>query len=310
MSNSSRATAVRRARIAVLAALVALVAALTAQSARADLPVVYNFPTALAAGTFAPNADPAGSNDWSCRPSAAHPRPVVLVHGTVENKRINWGALSPLLKNNGWCVFALNYGEHLPGPFKGLSSIPDSAIELAGFVDRVLSATGAREVDIVGHSQGGMMPRWYLKFDPTAPARVHTLVGLAPSNHGTTLLGLSTLGRFIPGVSGILSAGAPALEDQRAGSWMNRTLDAGGDTIAGVDYTVIASIYDEVVTPYTNAFLRGATNITLQSGCIVNFTEHLGIAYDRRALRMTLNALDPANARTPPCVPTLAGVGG
>lgn len=306
MRKITHAAAGRRALLVLLAALLTLV---VAPAARADLPVVYNFPTALAIGSVAPNTDPPGSNDFGCRPSAAHPRPVVLVHGTVENKFINWNALSPLLKNNGYCVFALNYGAYLPGPYLGLSHIPDSARELSGYVDRVLSATGAREVDIVGHSQGGMMPRWYVKYLGGA-AKVDKLVGLTPSNHGTTLLGISTLGRFIPGASAILNAGAPALEDQRLGSTFNRTLDAGGDTIAGVTYTVIASRYDEVVTPYTQSFLSGATNITLQSGCILNLTEHLGVAYDRRALRMTLNALDPSTARTPPCVPTLPGIGG
>lgn len=309
MSVSPRAVA-HRARIAVLAALVALLSALAAATARADLPVVYNFPTALTAGTLAPDADPLGANDFSCRPSAAHPYPVVLVHGTVENKLVNWAALSPLLKNNGYCVYALNYGEYLPGPYKGLSHIPDSAVELSAYVDRVLRASGASKVDIVGHSQGGMMPRWYINYLGGA-AKVHALVGLTPSNHGTTLSGISTLGRYIPGASAILSAGAPALEDQRLGSVFNADLDAGGDTQPGVAYTVIASRYDEVVTPYTNSFLSGATNITLQSGCsLLNFTEHLGVAYDRRALRMVLNALDPAHARTPPCVLTVPGVGG
>ncbi len=310
MSISPRMAAHRHARLAVLAALVALCfAALTAATARADLPVVYNFPVALAAGTVAPNADPAGSNDWSCRPSSAHPYPVVLVHGTLENKRMNWGALSPLLKNNGYCVYALNYGAYQPGPYLGLNDIDESAVELGGFVNRVLSSTGASRVDIVGHSQGGMMPRYYINF-LGGNTTVHTLVGLTPSNHGTTLDGLSSFGRLIPAVSSILEAGAPALEQQRQGSDFNRTLDASGDTVAGVNYTVIASQYDEVVTPYTNSYLRGATNINLQSGCIINFTEHLGVAYDRRALRMTLNALDPANRRTPPCVPTTPINGG
>jgi triacylglycerol esterase/lipase EstA (alpha/beta hydrolase family) len=308
----SRAADRRRAlAAAVLAVLTAVLLALAPAAARADLPVIYNFPTGLALGTVAPNADPPGAGDFGCRPSAAHPRPVVLVHGTLENKLLNWNALSPLLKNNGYCVFALNYGAWWPGPYLGLAPVADSAAQLSAYVDRVLAATGAREVDLVGHSQGGMMPRWYVKYLGGA-AKVHTLVGLTPSNHGTTLLGLSTLARFIPGASTVLLWGGPALEDQRLGSSFNRTLDAGGDTVSGVTYTVIASRYDEVVTPYTNSFLSGpsVTNITLQSGCIVNFTEHLGVAYDRRALRMTLNALDPGGARTPPCVPTLPGVGG
>ena len=77
---------------------------------------------------------------------------------------------------------------------------PASAGELNAFVDKVLAATGAAEVDLVGHSQGGMMPRYYLKFLGGA-AEVHTLVGLSPSNHGTTLDGLSILASFFPGAT-------------------------------------------------------------------------------------------------------------
>ncbi|MEU0734167.1 esterase/lipase family protein, partial [Streptomyces lavendulocolor] len=65
-----------------------------------------------------------GWNDYTCRPSSAHPRPVVLVHGTFGNSVDNWLALAPYLVRRGYCVFSLDYGQ-LPGVpfFHGLGPI-------------------------------------------------------------------------------------------------------------------------------------------------------------------------------------------
>ena len=79
-------------------------------AAAADYPVNYHFSTGFLAGFASPTTAPAGADDWSCRPTAAHPYPVVLVHGTFENMNDNWGAASPLLADAGYCVFAFNYG--------------------------------------------------------------------------------------------------------------------------------------------------------------------------------------------------------
>src|ERR1041384_4686429 len=57
-----------------------------------------------------PAKAPAGVNDFSCQPSAAHPDPVVRLHGTGGNRYTNWGFLGPHLANAGYCVFALTYG--------------------------------------------------------------------------------------------------------------------------------------------------------------------------------------------------------
>lgn len=121
--------------------------------------------TAVPAAAHADTAPSRGWNNYSCKPSAAHPRPVVLVHGTFGNSVDNWLVLAPYLVNRGYCVFSLDYGQ-LPGVplFNGLGPIDKSAGQLDTFVDKVLAATGAPKADLVGHSQGGMMPRYYLKF--------------------------------------------------------------------------------------------------------------------------------------------------
>ncbi|WP_329115012.1 esterase/lipase family protein [Streptomyces sp. NBC_01465] len=257
-----------------------------------------------AAPATAASAPSAGWNNYSCRPSATHPRPVVLVHGTFGNSVDNWIALAPYLVNRGYCVFSLDYGQ-LPGVplFNGLGPIDQSAGQLAGFVDTVLSATGAPKADLVGHSQGGMMPRYYLKFLGGA-AKVNSLTGLAPDNHGTTLDGLANLLPYFPGAADILHKGAPGLSDQVAGSPFITKLNAGGDTVPGVRYTVIATRYDEVVTPYRSQFLSGpdVTNVLLQDKCGVDVSEHVTIGtVDRIAFHEVANSLDPAHATPTTC---------
>ncbi|MFD5015618.1 esterase/lipase family protein [Streptomyces chartreusis] len=268
----------------------------------AAVAVVPAATTAQAAETAA--APSSGWNDYSCKPSAAHPRPVVLVHGTFANSVDNWLGLAPYLKDRGYCVFSLDYGQ-LPGVpfFHALGPIDKSAEQLSAYVDKVLAATGAAEADLVGHSQGGMMPRYYLKFLGGA-GKVNALVGIAPNNHGTTLSGIANLLPYFPGAEDLLSAATPALAQQVVGSDFMTKLNAGGDTVPGVRYTVIATKYDEVVTPWRTQFLTGpdVKNVLIQDLCAVDISEHalIGIT-DRIAFHEVANALDPAHARPTTC---------
>ncbi|WP_407285999.1 esterase/lipase family protein [Streptomyces sp. BP-8] len=246
-----------------------------------------------------------GWNNYSCKPSAEHPRPVILVHGTFGNSVDNWLGLAPYLVARGYCVFSLDYGQ-LPGVplFNGLGPVDASARQLASYVDRVLAATGAGKTDLVGHSQGGMMPRVYLKFYGGAK-KVNALVGLAPDNHGTDLDGLTRLLDHFPGAKDYLEGLTPGLTDQIVGSDTLNRLNEGGDTVPGVHYTVIATKYDEVVTPYRSGFLDGPDvhNVLLQDLCPVDLSEHLAIGLaDRLAFHETANALDPAHAAPTTCL--------
>src|SRR5437763_13391186 len=192
-----------------------------------------------AAASAAPS--PPGSNDPNCKPTAAHPYPVALVHGTFENQAM-WGVVSPQIKAAGYCVFSLDYGNNATG------DIPTAALQLGNFVDQVLAETGASKVDLVGHSQGGMMPRCWMKFDGGV-GKVDDLVGIAPSNHGTTNPLAPPAGTF-----------CPACAQQAAGSAFITNLNSGGDTQAGPSYTVISTRYDEAAPPFGPQALSGASS--------------------------------------------------
>jgi triacylglycerol esterase/lipase EstA (alpha/beta hydrolase family) len=232
-------------------------------------------------------APPPGAN-IACKPTKQHPHPVVLVHGTFETMEQNWAVLAPRLKQRGYCVFALNYGN------RGLGPIQDSAQELGTFVDNVLRYTGARKVSLVGHSQGGMMPRFWIK-NLGGKSKVADMVGIAPSNYGTEL--------SQPDFRAALGISNPctACEQQKAGSRFLRNLNRGDDTPGPGSFTQIATDDDEIIIPYTRCFLRGTertSNITLQrynGGLPVT---HQNIYNDPFAQRLVFDALanpGPAN---------------
>jgi triacylglycerol esterase/lipase EstA (alpha/beta hydrolase family) len=302
------------AGVSAVASVLLAATSLAATAQASTLPVNYDFIAGAAATALAPATPPPGANNFSCKPSAAHPYPVILVHGTFANMDDNWQAASPVLANHGYCVFAFNYGgASASADIQGTGDIASSAAQLSSFVNTVLAATGASKVDLAGHSQGGMMPRYYIDFLGGA-ARVDKLVALAPSNYGTTLDGITTLASLL-GVSdlinGGLSAVCPACVEQEQGSSFLASLNAT-PTVAGVGYTVIESVDDEVVTPYTNAFLPAAanvTNITVNRQCPLDGSDHLEIAADPVALADMLNALDPASPVKVPCLVVLPVTG-
>jgi triacylglycerol lipase len=234
----------------------------------------------------APVSHAAAGAASSCVPSARHPEPVVLVPGTLV--QTTWNVVAPALVKQGYCVYRFTYGNY------GTDEIGKSAKQLATFVDSVLARTHAKKVSIVGHSQGGMMPRYYIKFLGGA-RKIDDLIGLAPSNHGT----------LNPTIA--LTPNCTACSEQLWGSQFLDKLNRGTQAPAPVDYTVVQTLDDLVLVPYTSAFLSGPakriTNVTLQAACPADFVTHLGLPSDPVAIQWIENALarpGPANPKFQP----------
>jgi triacylglycerol esterase/lipase EstA (alpha/beta hydrolase family) len=251
----------------------------------------------LAAPTGSAVADgqsPPGANDWSCKPTVRHPLPVVLVEGTFESMAKNWIRMSPYLKDKGYCIFALDYGT--THGVQATGPIAKSARQLSKFVDKVRAATKVNQVDLVGHSQGGMMPRYYLRFLGGA-AKVDKLIGIAPSNHGTKT-------PLVLPPAWPAGAVCQACLDQMAGSPFLTKLNAGGDLQPGPFYTVISTKNDEVVTPYTSQALAGprsrVTNIVIQDDCPLDQIEHDQTPNDPVVQQLVSAALNRKNGPADP----------
>jgi pimeloyl-ACP methyl ester carboxylesterase len=204
----------------------------------------------------------------------------------------------------GYCTFAPTYGawDAFPG-VGGLRPIAESAAQIKAYVQQVLAWTGAQQVDLVGHSEGGFQSLYVTKTQGIAD-RIATVVAIAPPTHGTTFAGLYNLAYLFgqperDAVDQALRAfGCPACSELGVGGAAEATLTAGPIAQPGVAYTVITSRYDELVTPTDTAFVReaGVRNRYVQDLCPFDPVGHIGEAYDLNVWRMVENALDPAHA--------------
>jgi triacylglycerol esterase/lipase EstA (alpha/beta hydrolase family) len=242
-----------------------------------------NFGVFDTAAFWRPWKSPAGADDPDIHYRAGGPLPVILINGTTETRGFNWSVGAPVLANAGYKVYTFNYGSPHPSlPFQSSADIRSSARQLDAEVQRVLAATGAPKVVLVGHSQGGgILPSYYINRMDGAD-KVSHLIGIAPSNHGTDFNSLAGVLR-VPVLGAVLrsvvNVFGPAFMQQMDSSPFQREVYGDGDTRPGVVYTTIASNHDEIVTPYTRQALDGpnVTNIVMQDQYPGYTAGHLGM---------------------------------
>ena len=207
------------------------------------------------AGANGPLGDPgppaAVAADVGCRPSPAHPRPVVLVHGTFDNGPYMMARLGNSLRAQGFCVVAPTLGAYAGNPSRGgLDSIAGaSGPQLAGVIDHVRAVTGAPQVDLVGYSQGAAIAGYTTKvLRPGAVGRVVSVggywgsetAGLIPHALPPTLVAPALWAANLRGLSEL----APGTPTVAAWYGPDRT-----PFLPGVGYMLIASRGDHLLPP-------------------------------------------------------------
>lgn len=255
-----------------------------------------------------PAKSPAGANDPSITTTPEHPLPIILLNGTSATQGVNWSVGAPVLANAGYKLYTFNYGNTTNSPnfpIQATADIRKSARELADFVEQVRAENPeAGKVILIGHSQGGgIMPSYYIN-NLGGDQYVSQFIGIAPSNHGTDVDGLTyaknipVLGPLIFRIVDLFGA---AWTQQALGSSLQQETYGQGDTRPGVLYTTISSKFDWVVTPYTQQALTGpnVTNIVLQDLYPNYNAGHLGIVFSAPTWTAVLGALAANEAANP-----------
>ncbi len=244
----------------------------------------------------------------ACQPTAPAPAdvcdagtngedPVIFVAGTFSPEFANELFFGNRLQAAGFthCIFELK-GDPAVGNIPGTAPIATSADSLAVFVQDVLAWSGASQVDLVGHSQGAVVARHYLKFDGGTPY-VNDMVSLAGPHNGSDVANITAL--FADAVLnpfGVSCADVAPCAELQQNSAAIAALNAGDPTPGNVDYYGFISDFDAIVWNSTDGqetgFLGGgATNMAVQDECFLRFVGHAGMILDEAVYQMTADAL-------------------
>ncbi|WP_345379480.1 lipase [Pseudonocardia yuanmonensis] len=222
---------------------------------------------------------------------------VLLLSGTGADPdtAFRWG-LRPLLAAEGFPTCLSTAPEANTGDVARRAEYVVHAI-------RTIAERTGRKVAVVGHSQGGMVPRWALRFWPDVRDHVSDLVALGPTNAGSDALR-----------DGCAQGCSAAHWQQSSGSRFEEALNSGRRTFAGIDYTVVVSSGDTVVTPVPQASalpaepgggaVAGNGAIAVQEVCPGRRVAHgpLGLS-DAASFALVVDALEnpgPADAARVP----------
>ena len=201
--------------------------------------------------------------------------PVLLVHGTGSNAAESWStSFQPVLVADGFAVCTVD----IPGREVGDMQLSADWVAVA---IEVVADRFDRRVDVIGHSQGGVLPRLAIRLHPDVAERIDDLVLMAGTQHGTAV------------AAPLCASGcAVAVLQQAVGSKLLTALNSPHELWGrGVSYTTVRSTTDETVFPQDTSKLAGASNIAAQDVCPGRETSHIGLLYDTVAYAAAVDAL-------------------
>jgi pimeloyl-ACP methyl ester carboxylesterase len=233
-----------------------------------------------------------------CTDDVAHARRplVLLLSGTAINSHSMYG----------WNVERALRADQIPfctsdqqGALQSNMDDLQTRGEYVTYAIRTMYALAGRRIAVLGHSQGGMIARWSLRFWPDTRQMVEKVIGVAADNHGTTDAG--------PACTFGCSA---AFWQQGPDSNFILALNSRAMTFPGTDYTEIYTNTDELVRPpAASSSLPSSphvSNIAVQDVCPTDNPDHMLLGtVDPVAWALIVDALDHDGPADPKRISTI-----
>jgi len=201
--------------------------------------------------------------------------PILLIHGVLHN-RSTFAWMVQRLAWEGWAHFReVNL-------FTTLNSIPRLAESIAWQARQLADRHGVPQIDIVAHSMGGIIARYFVQ-QLGGDGLVRHLITLGTPHQGTKLSRLMML---------------PQYRELYPGSRTLQLLNAN-PIPAQTQALAISGNLDFVMFPKGNHFWPGVRNVELKN------VGHAGLLFSRRVAKLITTRLDTPpvhseNHRTPP----------
>jgi triacylglycerol lipase len=202
---------------------------------------------------------------------APHTPPIVFVHGNGDTAAL-WLTTLWRFESNGWPRERL-HAIDLPYPLArdaddkaqaGRTSTTEHRDFLAAEIDKVLKATGAKQVVLVGNSRGGYGIRNYVMNGGAAKVS-HAVLGGTP-NHGVWADAagrpMSEFNGAGPFLAGLNNQGAAGVEITPGPKWMTVRSD-NNDKFAQPDGVWIGAKGTPTNVTFAGPELKGASNVVI-----------------------------------------------
>jgi triacylglycerol lipase len=199
--------------------------------------------------------------------------PIVFVHGNGDTAAL-WTTTTWRFESNGWPRERL-HAIDLPYPLardddakpqEGRSSTAEHMQHLSAEVDKVLKATGAKKLVLIGNSRGGNAIRNYIANGGGTKTVSHAILGGTPS-HGVWADAKRNPGNEFNGAGPFLTAlnapkGADGLEVTPGVRWMTIRSDSN-DKFAQPDGVWIGAKGTPTNVTFEGPALKGADNVVI-----------------------------------------------